>query len=94
MEPISYRASSAYYAQSEQFVLFPESEHQLMTMLEPQRQSELAAFIGKQFRFGGGELTPDEMKAALLAAGKAGEWESYERLSPTLRSAQQSAATQ
>lgn len=79
MEPISYRASSAYYAQSEQFVLFPESEHQLMAILEPQRQSELAAFIGKQFRFGGGELNSDEMKSALLAAGKGGEWESYER---------------
>ena len=73
--------SSAYYAQSEQFVLFPESEHQLMAMLEPQRQSELAVFIGKQFHFGGGELTPDEMKAALLAAGKADEWDSYESLS-------------
>ncbi|WP_231680762.1 hypothetical protein [Ralstonia pseudosolanacearum] len=81
MEPISYRASSAYYAQSEQFVLFPESEHELIAMLEPQRQSELAAFIGRQFRFGGEELTPDEMKAALLAAGKASEWETYESLS-------------
>lgn len=81
MEPISYRASSAYYAQSEQFVLFPESEHQLMTILEPQRQADLAAFIGKQFRFEGGELTPDEMKAALLGAGKSDEWESYESFS-------------
>lgn len=79
MEPISYRASSAYYAQSEQFVLFPESEQQLLEMLEPQRQAELAAFIGRQFRFMGGELTADEMKAALLAAGHKSEWETYER---------------
>jgi hypothetical protein len=78
MEPISYRASSAYYAQSEQFVLFPESEHQLITLLEPQRQADLAAFIGQQFRFGGAPLTEAEMKEALLAAGRAGEWESYE----------------
>lgn len=78
MEPISYRASSAYYAQAEQFVLFPESEHQLITMLEPQRQQELAGFIGTQFGFGGAELTEDEMKSALLAAGEDGEWESYE----------------
>ena len=85
MEPISYRASSAYYAQSEQFVLFPESEHQLMAMLEPQRQSELALFIGKQFRFGDRELTLDEMKAALLAGGQGGEWESYERLADIKR---------
>jgi len=81
MEPISYRASSAYYPQAEQFVLFPESEHELVTMLEPERQEELAVFIGTQFRFGGAELTPDEMKESLLAAGKTSEWESYENFS-------------
>lgn len=80
MEPISYRASSAYYAQADQFVLFPESEHQLLTLLEPHRQLELADFIGAQFRFTSGELTSDEMKSSLEAAGKATEWESYERL--------------
>lgn len=80
MEPISYRASSAYYSQSEQFVLFPESEHQLITLLEPQNDDQLAAFIGSLFRFGGAELTPAEMKAILLAAGKTGEWETYESL--------------
>ncbi|MFY3302968.1 hypothetical protein ACOTEY_17490 [Achromobacter xylosoxidans] len=79
MEPISYRASSAYYAQADQFVLFPESEHQLLTLLEPHRQLELADFIGALFRFTSGELTPDEMKNSLEAAGKADEWESYER---------------
>lgn len=84
MEPISYRASSAHYAQAEQFVLFPETEHQLLTLLEPQKHAALVAFIGSKFRFGGGELTPDEMKDALLAAGKADEWESYERLSNML----------
>ncbi len=80
MEPISYRASSAHYAQSEQFVLFPESEHQLITMLEPQRQQELAKFIGAQFGFGGADPTEDEMKSALQAAGKDSEWESYENI--------------
>jgi hypothetical protein len=87
MEPISYRASSAYYAQSEQFVLFPESEHQLITLLEPQREAELAAFIGTLFRFGGAQLKPDEMRSALLEAGKTGEWESYETFSRMRESA-------
>lgn len=80
MEPISYRASSAYYAQAEQFVLFPEMEHQLITFLEPQRHSELGAFVASKFRFGGAELTPDEMKDTLLSAGKADEWQSYENI--------------
>ncbi|WP_241014732.1 hypothetical protein [Burkholderia sp. Ac-20379] len=87
MEAISYRASSAYYAQSEQFVLFPESEHQLLMMLEPQRQADLAAFIGTQFRFGGEELTADDMKSALLAAGQESEWQSYENWSSMLNMA-------
>ena len=78
MEPISYRASSAYYPQAEQFVLFPETEHKLITLLEPQMHAELAAFIAAKFQFGGAELTPDEMKEALLAAGKSDEWQSYE----------------
>lgn len=81
MEPISYRASSAYYAQADQFVLFPQSEQLLLTLLESHRQLELADFIGIQFRFTGGELTSDEMKHSLQAAGKASEWETYENLS-------------
>jgi hypothetical protein len=81
MEPISYRASSAFYAQADQFVLFPESEHRLLTLLEPHRQLDLAEFIGTQFRFTGGELTLDEMKSSLQAAGKSSEWETYESLS-------------
>ncbi|WP_297447191.1 hypothetical protein [Acidiferrobacter sp.] len=81
MEPISYRASSSYYAQAEQFVLFPETEHQLITLMEPQRHAELAAFVAIKFRFSGAELTTHEMRDALLAAGKSDEWESYERFS-------------
>jgi hypothetical protein len=81
MEPISYRASSAYYAQTEQFVLFPKSEHRLITLLEPQRQVELASFIGVKFGFSDAEMTPDQMKETLLAGGNASEWESYESLS-------------
>lgn len=80
MEPISYRASSAYYAQTEQFVLFPEMAHQLITLLEPERRAELAAFIGNKFRFRSTGLTPEDMKDALLAAGRVGEWESYENI--------------
>jgi len=80
MEPISYRASPAFYPQAEQFVLFPKTDHQLITLLEPQNQSELATFVATKFRFGGGALTPFEMRDALLAAGNADEWQSYENI--------------
>lgn len=94
MEPISYRASSAYYSQAEQFVLFPETEHKLITLLEPQMHAELAIFIATKFHFGGAELTPDEMKEALLAAGKASEWESYENINRMLNLAEASGDTE
>lgn len=78
MEPISYRASSAFYAQAEQFVLFAKRDQKLLALLEPEKQEELAAFIAKKYHFGVSALTPDEMRHILLAAGKVKEWESYE----------------
>lgn len=80
MEPISYRASSTFYPQSEQFILFPKTDQQLLVLLEPQRILDLEEFIAGKFRFGAGALTPAEMKVALLAAGRSDEWESYENL--------------
>ena len=93
MEPISYRASSAYYAQAEQFVLFPASEHHLISMLEPQHVAKLADFVAKQFRFDGGGLTSEEMKDALLAAGHNAEWESYENFDRIKKLAEKSGQT-
>jgi hypothetical protein len=78
MEPISYRASSAFYPQAEQFVLFARRDHKLLSLLEPAHQTELAGFIAAKYRFAGGSLTRDEMRDMLLASGKADEWQSYE----------------
>lgn len=78
MEPISYRASSAYYPQAEQFILFARKDHRLLSLLEPDKHAELADFIAKKYRLGGGELTTLEMRDALLAAGQSKEWESYQ----------------
>lgn len=80
MEPISYRASSAFYAQSEQFVVFSQKDQGLLAFLAEGHEAELANFIASQYGFGGSLPTEDEMKDILLRGGHEGEWESYEKL--------------
>lgn len=80
MEPISYRASSAFYAQSEQFVVFSQKDQGLLALLAEGHEAELANFIASQYGFGGSLPTEAEMKDILLRGGHEGEWESYEKL--------------
>jgi len=90
MEPISYRASSAFYAQSEQFVVFAKKDHKLLSLLEPERRAELEEFIATKYRLSGGSYTRDEMKSVLLTAGHAGEWQSMEAYERMLNMAESS----
>lgn len=78
MEPISYRASSAFYAQSEQFVVFSDCDQNLLTLLMPQNTKALASFICGKYGYGGTEPTPEEMKAILLQGGHSEKWQTYE----------------
>ncbi|MBI3525965.1 MAG: hypothetical protein HY066_15840 [Betaproteobacteria bacterium] len=78
MEPISYRASSAFYAQAEQFVVFSEKDQGLMTLLMEGNESALEDFIARKYEFGGTLPTLEEMKEILLRGGQDKEWESYE----------------
>lgn len=80
MEPISYRASSAFYPQAEQFVLFAKKDQKLLSLLEEERFAELANFIAKKYRYGGAQPTEEEMRDTLLATGHSKEWESHENL--------------
>ena len=80
MEPISYRASSAYYSQSDQFVLFEEKDQGLLALLEPQNSTALGYLIGTKYGFKSVGQSDDEMRDALLASGNKAEWESYETL--------------
>lgn len=79
MEPISYRASSAFYAQSEQFVVFAQKDQGLLRLLAEGNEPELADFIATRYGFGGAMPSEDEMKDILFRGGHTGEWESYQR---------------
>jgi hypothetical protein len=78
MEPISYRASSAFYPHSEQFVVFSKDQHDLLGLLREGRHDELAGFVAQKFGMGvvvptiesmlevlrrGGDLYKDKVKA-------------------------------
>lgn len=80
MEAISYRASSAFYAHTEQFILFSSEDQKLLALLEPGHREELGDEIARIYRYGGAELTVAEMRDKLLAAGHGGEWDSYANL--------------
>ena len=51
MEPISYRASSAFYPQSDQFIVFEEGS-KLLPLLDPANRGDLENFIATQYGFG------------------------------------------
>lgn len=88
MEPISYRASSAFYAQSEQFVIFSERDQNLLTLLAERNESALGAFIASKYGFGGAQPSPEEMKEILLRGGHDSEWGSYENFGKMLQMGQ------
>ncbi|WP_442783607.1 hypothetical protein [Collimonas fungivorans] len=88
MEPISYRASSAFYAQAEQFIIFSERDQNLLGLLAEQNEQALGSFVAGKYGFGGAEPTSDEMKTILLQGGHDTEWESHESISGMLDLAQ------
>jgi len=77
MEPISYRASSAFYAQWEQFVVFDANDQGLLSYLHEGNEAELGNFIATKYGFGGALPTPEEMRDILERGGQKSEWDTY-----------------
>jgi len=74
MEATSYRASAAYYSQSDMFILFDQENEDRLRILEPDRQLELEAFIGEQYGFTGPAVSDEELQVRLTAAGREDLW--------------------
>lgn len=79
MEPVSYRASSAFYAQSEQFVLFATEQSQLLALLDPTKVNSLSGFIAERFGFGRSRPSMEEIERLLKETGHADEWDKYKK---------------
>lgn len=78
MEPISYRASQAYYAQSEQFVIFSKDQEDLLNLLDPSRTTRLSEFIARRYGYGGDRPPMEEIRQMLLTSNHTKEWHGYE----------------
>ncbi len=69
MEPISYRATPAFYPHTEQFIIFAPDERDLLLMLQEGNESELASFASGRFGLGATPPTDAEILEMLRKAG-------------------------
>ncbi|RCW81869.1 hypothetical protein [Phyllobacterium bourgognense] len=77
MEPVSYRANSAYYAQGDRVLAFEES--QFYELLRHGRDADLASFIAQEYRYPVQQLTDADIEKALKEKNRDADWDKYER---------------
>lgn len=70
MEPVSYRASAAFYPQSDQFILFADQQEGLLALLDPTRQADLKNFLAERFGFGRSRPSIAEIEMILKQSEK------------------------
>lgn len=75
MEPISYRASPAYYVQSDRLLVFHDDRW--IDLLKQNRASELLQFLGEQFGYPAAALTDAERERILRDKNRGQEWDDY-----------------
>ncbi len=78
MLPVSYRASSVFYVQTDSFILFRNAE--VTTLLTAARRADLIARLMKLYNFPGTPLTHDEVVRQLKQNGRNDEAREYEQL--------------
>lgn len=80
MEPISYRATPAFYPHTEQFIVFAADQRDLLLMLQEGNESELAGFASEHFGLGAKPPSDEEIVEMLRKAGHTSKVSQYERL--------------
>jgi hypothetical protein len=70
MEPISYRASSAFYPHYEQFVVFSKDQHDLLALLQEGKHVQLAGFVAEKYGMGVVVPTAESMLEVLRRGGE------------------------
>lgn len=78
MLPVSYRASSVHYVQTDSFILFRDIE--VTTLLSAARRADLVARLMKIYDFPGTPLTHDEVLRQLRQNGRVNEADEYKQL--------------
>lgn len=78
MLPVSYRASSVFYVQTDSFILFRDTE--VTTLLSTARRADLIARLMKLFDFPGTPLTHEEVIRQLRENGRNDAADEYKQL--------------
>jgi len=80
MEPISYRATPAFYPHSEQFIVFSSDQRDLLVMLQEGSEDWLAGFAAERFGIGERPPSDEEIVEVLRKADHSAKVSQYERL--------------
>jgi hypothetical protein len=75
MEPVSYRASAAYYSHGDRLLVF--NEDTLLTLLGGAHTAELQALCGAQYGYPPAQLTDGDKAQILESAGRLTEWHNH-----------------
>lgn len=83
MLPVSYRASSVFYAQKDSFILFRDND--VTSLMSASRRDDLIARLMKIYNFPGTPLDHQEVIRQLRENGREAERREYERLVEILK---------
>lgn len=82
MLPVSYRASSLYYVQTDRFIPYPDTS--IFELLHPTKRIELAGELLSIYNYPQKPMSDDEITAALENVGQGSEYEAFKGMK-TLR---------
>jgi len=75
MLPVSYRASSLYYVQTDRFIPYPDTS--IFELLHPAKQTELAGELLTIYNYPQQPISDDQIKAALETIGQGSAYLAY-----------------
>jgi hypothetical protein len=75
MEPVSYRASAAYYPHGDRLLVFDQDMY--VSLLGATQINQLESFVATTYGYPPTHLTDAEKAALLQAAGRGADWDNY-----------------
>jgi hypothetical protein len=89
MEAVSYRASAAYYPQSDQFIIFDDQQESLLSYLDPEQSTKLKSFLASHFGFGKSRPSMAEIEIILKQTPEGAEslkdWQGKQDMLPNVQ---------
>jgi hypothetical protein len=78
MEPVSYRASAAYYPHGDRLLVFDQDRY--VSLLNVAQSADLQGFLATKYGYPPAQLDDAAKERLLRAAGRLAEWENYTRI--------------